>query len=123
RKHRRKKHYFPFVVLVSVFAILEFWHPGKTIYITVIAFVVCALLVAFVRSDLIPTMFVGAAVFTLLYLALFLYFLALYPDFVQRYYNVPNLLGIYVSRVTIEERRFGTSSGLVWRGRCGYLQG
>src|SRR5437016_14578207 len=31
RKHRRKKHYFPFVVLVSVFAILEFWHPGKTI--------------------------------------------------------------------------------------------
>ena len=123
RKHRRKKHYFPFVVLVSVFAILEFWHPGKTIYNTVIAFVVCALLVAFVRSDLIPTMFVGAAVFTLLYLALFLYFLALYPDFVQRYYNVPNLLGIYVSRVPIEELLFAASGGAVWSVAYKYLQG
>ena len=109
--------------MVSVFAILEFWHPGKTIYNTVIAFVVCALLVAFVRSDLIPTMFVGAAVFTLLYLALFLYFLALYPDFVQRYYNVPNLLGIYVSRVPIEELLFAASGGAVWSVAYEYLQG
>jgi hypothetical protein len=123
RKHRRKKHYLPFVVLVAVFAILEFWHPGKTIYNTVIAFAVCALLVAFLRGDLIPTMFGGAAVFTLLYLALFLYFLALYPDFVQRYYNVPHLLGIYVLRVPIEELLFAASGGAVWSVAYEYLQG
>ena len=123
RKQRRKKHDLPFIVLVVVFAILEFWHPGKTIYNTMIAFTVCALVVAFLRGDLILTMLVGSAIFTLLYLLLFLYFLALYPDFVQRYYNVSHLLGIYILGVPIEELLFAASGGAVWSIAYEYLQG
>lgn len=123
RKQPRKKHYFPFVLLVVAFGLLEFWHPGKTIYNTVIAFAVCAVVVAFLRSDLILTMLVGAASFTILYLLLFRYFLALYPDFIQRYYNVPNLLGMYVWGVPIEELVFAASGGAVWSVAYEYLRG
>ena len=123
RKQPRKKHYAPFIVMLVVFLVLWFWHPHKNIYNTAIAFAVCALVVAFLRSDLILTMFVGAGVFTLLYFALFLYFLALYPDFVPRYYNVPNLLGIYAAGVPIEELLFAASGGAVWSVAYEYLQG
>jgi len=123
RKQPRKKHYAPFIVMVVVFVILWLWHPDKNIYNTVIAFTACALVVAFLRRDLILTMFVGAGIFTLLYFALFLYFLALYPDFVERYYNLPNLLGIRLLRVPIEELLFAASGGAVWSVAYEYFQG
>jgi hypothetical protein len=123
RGQQRKQHYAPFVVLAVVFAILEFWHPGKTIYNTIISFTVCAFVVAYLRCDLVVLMLAGAVIFTALYLFLFLYFLVLYPDFVQRYYNVPNLLGIYVLRVPIEELMFAASGGAVWSVAYEYLQG
>ena len=123
RKQPRKRHYFPFAILVAVFLVLEFFRPNKTIYNTIIAFTVCALIVAVLRSDLILTMLVGALDFTLLYFALFVYFLLLYPDFIQRFYNVPNLLGIYVWKVPIEELLFAASGGAVWSIAYEYVMG
>ena len=94
RNQPRKKHYAPFIVMLAVFVVLWRWHPDKNIYNTAIAFTVCAVVVAFLRSDLIPTMLVGAEVFTILYFLLFLYFLWLYPDFIECYYNLRNISGI-----------------------------
>jgi Lycopene cyclase len=68
-------------------------------------------------------MLFGALIFTALYLALFAYFLLLYPDFIQRYYNLPNLLGIYIFRIPIEEPMFAASGGLVWSVAYEYIQG
>jgi len=118
-----KRHYAPFVVLVVVFGLLELWHPHKTIYNTVIAFTAGAIVVAFLRPDLIALMLTSAVVFAGLYEILFLYFLALYPDFIQRYYNVPNLLGIYVLGVPIEELMFASSGGAIWSVAYEYLLG
>jgi hypothetical protein len=123
RKLPRKRHYFPFAVLVLVFLLLEFSRHNKTIYNTIISFTVCALIVTFLRADLILTMLAGAFDFTLLYFALFVYFLLLYPDFIQRFYNVPNLLGIYVWKVPIEELLFAASGGTVWSIAYEYVQG
>ena len=103
--------------------ILWAWHPQKNIYSTAIAFATCALVVAFLRSDLIPTMLVGAAVFTILYFLLFLYFLALYPDFIERYYNLPSISGIRLLGVPIEELMFAASGGSVWSVAYEYFQG
>lgn len=114
RKGVRKRHFAPFVVVVVVFIVLQFWHPGKTICNTIIAFAIGALVIAYIRSDLIPTMFTGALSFALLYFALFLIFLFLYPGFIQRYYNIPNLLGIYVLGVPIEELLFAGAGGAIW---------
>src|SRR5260370_40002182 len=102
----RKRHFAPFVVVVVVFVALDLWHPGKTIYNTIIAFAVGALVIAYLRSDLIPSMLVGALSFTVMYFALFLIFLSLYPEFIQRYYNIPNLMGIYVVGLPINAQPF-----------------
>ena len=123
RKAARKRHFAPFAVVVVVFLALEFWHPGKTIYNTIIAFAIGAVVIAFLRSDLIPTMLVGALSFTALYFALFLIFLFLYPGFIQRYYNIPNLLGIYVLGVPIEELLFAGTGGAIWSVAYEYVQG
>jgi len=123
RKAARRRHFAPFVVVVVVFLALEFWHPGKTIYNTIIAFAIGAVVIAFLRSDLIPTMLVGALSFTALYFALFLIFLFLYPGFIQRYYNIPNLLGIYIAGVPIEELLFAGTGGAIWSVAYEYVQG
>src|SRR6266704_1961295 len=123
RKAARRRHFAPFVVLIVVFLALEFWHPGKTIYNTIIAFAMGAVVIAFLRSDLIPTMLVGALSFTALYFALFLIFLFLYPGFFQRYYNIRNLLGIYIAGVPIEELLFAGTGGAIWSVAYEYVQG
>ena len=123
RKQPRKKHYFPFIVMVVVFLILRAWHPQKNIYNTAVAFAVCALMVALLRRDLILTMIVGAVIFTILYFALFLYFLSLYRNFVDLYYNLANLSGIRLLGVPIEELMFAASGGAVWSVAYEYLQG
>lgn len=123
RKLRHKKHIAPFVVMGVVFVILYAWHPQKNIYNTAIAFVACALVVAFLRSDLIPTMLLGAAVFTILYFLLFVFFLWLYPDFIKDFYNLPNISGITLHRVPIEELMFASTGGAVWSVAYEYFQG
>ena len=75
------------------------------------------------RPDLIRLMLTGAMNFTLLYLLLFVYFLALYPDFVQRYYTLQNFIGVYILRVPIEELMFASTGGAIWSVAYEYLQG
>lgn len=123
RKEHRKKHYAPFIVMLAVFLILHFMYPTKNIYSTAIALAVCALVVAFLRSDLIPTLLIGAAVFTILYFLLFVYFLAWYPDFIGRYYNLQNISGIRLHGVPIEELMFASTGGAVWSVAYEYFQG
>jgi hypothetical protein len=123
RETLRKRHYAPFIVMVIAFAALQLWHPGKTIYNAILALTVCALVTIYLRPDLILLMMTGASTFTALYLILFLYILLLYPEFVHRFYNIPNLLGIYIFRIPIEELMFAASVGAVWSVAYQYLQG
>jgi hypothetical protein len=69
---------------------------GKDLYNTIIAFIAGAVAIAFLRGDLIPLMLTSVVSFTALYFFPFLCLLFLDPDFVRRFYNIPNLLGIYV---------------------------
>ena len=123
RSQQHKRHYAPLIVMVVIFVILEFWHPGKTIYNTIIAFAICGFVVSFLRPDLLPLMLTSATVFTALYFALFVELLLLYPQFVQRYYNIPHLLGIYVLGVPIEELMFAAAGGAVWSIAYEYIRG
>ena len=123
RRAARKRHFAPFVVLVVVFIALELWHKDQTIYNTIVAFAVGAIVIAVLRSDLIPTMLIGALSFTALYFVLFLIVLSLYPEFVQRYYTIEHLLGIYIAGVPIEELLFAGTGGAVWSVAYEYAQG
>ena len=123
RKAARKRHFAPLVFVVVAFIALELWHRDKTIYNTIIAFAIGGVVIAYLRSDLIPTMLIGALSFTALYFVLFLFVLLLYPDFVRRYYNIAHLLGIYVCGVPIEELLFAGTGGATWSAAYEYLQG
>jgi hypothetical protein len=61
--------------------------------------------------------------FTVLYFVLFLVVLALYPEFVRRYYTLKNLLGIRVLGVPLEELLFAASGGAVWSVAYEYVHG
>ena len=123
RKATRKRHFVPFVVVIVVFIALEIWHSDKTIYNCIIAFAIGAVVIAFLRFDLVPTMLFGALSFTALYFVLFLIVLLLYPEFVKRFYNIPRLLGIYVRGVPIEELLFAGTGGAIWSVAYEYVQG
>ena len=98
RKAARKPNVAPFLVLLITFTTLWFWFPGKVIYDIIIALALGAFVTAFLRPDLILSMLARALSFTVLYIALIQFLLAMYPTFVQRYYNVPNLLGASLDR-------------------------
>jgi len=124
RRTHREIHYAPFVVVGILFLALQLWHPNKTIYNMVISFVVGAIVVAVKRPDLIRLMLTGALNFTVLYFLLFVYFLILYPDFVQRYYTLQNFLPIpHILGVPIEELMFASTGGAIWSVAYEYLQG
>lgn len=123
RQSRHKRHYAPFLVAAAVFLSLEFGLHWKTMTSTIVALTVCALVLAYLRSDLIKLMLVSAASFTVLYFVLFLIVLALYPEFVRRYYNLPNLLGVFVRGIPIEELLFAASGGAVWSVAYEYVHG
>lgn len=123
RGQKRKRHFFPFIVMAILFAAIEFWHPNETMYNMILALLVGALLVLLIRPDLTILMLVGSALFTALYWLLFLYFLAFFPEFVGKFYNVSHLLGISVRGVPIEELMFAASGGAVWSVAYEYIQG
>lgn len=123
RSLRHKRHYGPFIFLLVLFLVLELWHPGKTIYNTIISLACCALLVACIRRNLITLMLASSAIFTFLYLSLFLFLLTLFPEFIKRYYNLLNLLGLYILGIPVEELMFAAAFGAVWGVAYEYLQG
>lgn len=122
RGARRKRHYAPFVLVVILFVALQLWH-NKTMDNTIISFAVGAVVVAYLRRDLIPLMLTGTASFTVLYFLLFLWVLLLYPEFVQRFYNLSNLLRIYIHGVPIQELLFAATGGAIWSVAYEYVHG
>ena len=90
---------------------------------TIVAMAVCAAVVAYLRPNLIRLMLTGAVSFTVLYFALFLLVLALYPEFVQRYYTLKNLLGPRILGVPIDELLFAATGGAVWSVAYEYVHG
>jgi lycopene cyclase-like protein len=123
RKSRHKRHYAPFILVVVVFVALHFGLHWKTMNATIVSFAAGALVLAYLRRDLVALMLTSAASFTVLYFALFLCVLLLYPEFVRRYYNLPNLLGKYVLGVPIEELLFAATGGALWSVAYEYVFG
>jgi hypothetical protein len=123
RGEKHERHFLPFIVMTALFLALELWHRDRTMYNMIFALVVGAVLVIVIRPDLTLLLLVGSALFTALYWLLFLYFLAFFPEFIGKYYNVSNLLGISIKGVPIEELMFAASGGAVWSVAYEYIQG
>jgi hypothetical protein len=123
RRSRHKRHYAPFIIAILIFLGLKFGLHWKMMTSTIAGLAVCALVLAYLRRDLIPLMLVSASSFTVLYFVLFLIVLAFYPEFVNRYYTLQNLLGIRVLGVPVEELLFAATGGAVWSVAYEYVYG
>jgi hypothetical protein len=123
RQSRHKRHYAPFVLVVLVFVALYFGLHWKTMNATIVSFAFGALVLGYLRRDLVPLMLTSAVSFTVLYFVLFLCVLSLYPEFVKRYYTHQNLLGIYLVGVPIEELLFAATGGAIWSVAYEYVFG
>jgi len=123
RRSRHRRHYAPFIIAILVFLGLKFGLHWKMMTSTIVGLAACSLLLAYLRRDLIQLMLVSVSSFTVLYFALFLFVLVFYPDFVHRYYNLPNLLGISVFGVPVEELLFAATGGAVWSVAYEYVYG
>lgn len=123
RQSRHVRHYWPFLLIAGLLVVLELWHPQKTMENVIFSGIAGALVLAFLRHDLIPLMLTSTASFTILYFLLFCCVLFLYPQFVQRFYNLPKLLGIYVAGVPIEELLFAATFGAIWSVAYEYVHG
>jgi Lycopene cyclase len=123
RSSRHVRHYWPFLLTAGLLIILELCYPHKTMEDFILSGAVGAAALACSRRDLIPLMLTGTASFTVLYFLLFCCVLLLYPQFVQRFYNLPNLLGIYIAGIPIEELLFTATFGAIWSVAYEYVHG
>lgn len=123
RSSRHKRRYAPFAIAALLFITLRLALHWKTMNDTIVSLAACALLLAFLRPNLIRLMVVSALSFTILYFGLYLLVLSLYPDFVRLYYNLQNLLGICLLGVPIDELLFAASGGAVWSVAYEYVHG
>jgi hypothetical protein len=123
RQTRHKRYYSAFFVAALVFLGLRFGLHWKMMTSTIVSLALCAVVLAVLRPNLIKLMLTSAVSFTALYFVLFLVVLALYPEFVVRFYNIANLLKIYVLRIPIEELLFAASGGAVWSVAYEYVHG
>jgi len=122
RQSRQKRHYIPFAVAAVAFLALRFELQWKTMHCTIAALAICAVVLAYLRPNLVRLMLMSALSFTLLYFVLLLMVLALYPDFIRRYYTL-NQLPIFVLGVPIEELLFAATGGAVWSVAYEYVHG
>jgi hypothetical protein len=114
-RHRSgQRRYGPLFLMAGVFIVLELFRPADSITNLIIAFVAGGVVIALMRRDLVGRMLRGATVFAVVYMLLFTWFLLLYPDFIARYYNTANLVGIYLLGVPVEEPLFAFTGGAVW---------
>jgi hypothetical protein len=121
RRRLKNARYAPLIVICLVFIVLELVWPARSICNMILAFTAGSVLIALSRPDLIGRMLRGAAIFAAIYVLLFAYFLALYSDFITRYYNTENLLGLYVFGIPIEELLFAFTGGAVWSVMYEYM--
>lgn len=122
-KQGRKNNILLYAVFVATFIILEFIFPSRAVYNLAAAFAIAACAVALQRRDLVPQMITSAFMFGALYLLMFALMEAIYPGVVSMFYNLHNLLGIFILGVPLEEIIIAFIGGACWSVLYEYVNG
>lgn len=104
----------PFVVALFVFALLTIYFPQGAVYAFMMAGLAGSLLAILFRPDLSKTIILGAFVFSGFYTGIFFLVNLMFPGAVSALYNIPNMLGIFLAGVPIEEILVAFCIGGFW---------
>ena len=120
-KHEKhgKKHKDHLLALFSpiiTFIILFFLTNLNPIYSASIAMFIGGIAAAICRPDLKKKTLLGGFLFLVLYFFFFLFFNLVYPNAVERFWNLSGISGILIFGVPLEELVFAFTFGMMWSG-------
>ncbi len=121
RHPRHRLHRFILFMPVALFALLALLTPLNHIYCGVIALFVGGIATLYCRPDLKRKIWVGGMLFLSFYAVYFGSLLLVFPDYVERYWNLKALSGILVLGIPLEELLFGFTFGMYWSGLYEHL--
>jgi hypothetical protein len=119
----RRIHALPYFFIVLLYFALEFIFPSKTIYNAIFSLFVGAILIGYLRRDLIRQIIFSSTYFAVLYFILFFIFLQIFPQYVTKIYNLKNFIGVDIFGVPIEEIMFAFVLGACWSSFYEYIRG
>jgi hypothetical protein len=110
-----RQHYKALTSPIIAFLLLYFlpWNP---IYPSIAAMAVGAIATTACRPDLKAKIWIGGVLFLVYYFIFFLALEASSPDYVQQVWNLPDISGILLLGIPLEELLFAFTFGLYWSG-------
>jgi hypothetical protein len=113
--YRHRLHYAalaaPFIAFPVLYAL-----PWNPIYPGIVALVIGASANVLCREDLTRKTLFGGSLFLALYAAFMAMLVVFTPGYIQQVWNLPELSGILVAGIPLEELAFGFSFGMYWAG-------
>ncbi len=113
-KPRHRYHLFALLSAPIIFMLLYIFTNLNPIYSTFIALIGGGLATWYCRPDLKKKMFTSALIFTFLYFIYFLSLIAVYPNYVEKVWNLSALSKILILGIPIEELMFAFGLGFLW---------
>lgn len=116
RSSRHRFHAFILPLIPLTFVILHWISNLHNLHVAVITMLVGSIAIAFCRPDLVRKMMVGSLLMTGLYFVYFQTLILAYPGYVERVWNLPSLIGIWIGGVPLDELLFALTLGALWSG-------
>ncbi|OGF19378.1 hypothetical protein A3D54_01055 [Candidatus Falkowbacteria bacterium RIFCSPHIGHO2_02_FULL_45_15] len=114
QQRRHRLHYLTIgatPILLIALLLTTGWNP---IYSSIAALLIGGFAAWYCRPDLKPKMIASAFLFLAVYFLYFLTLTAMYPAYVEAVWNLPELSGMLVAGVPLEELLFAFSFGFMW---------
>lgn len=111
---RHKHHLLALLSAPIIFVLLLVFTNLNPIYSTFIALIGGGLAAWYCRPDLKKKMLVSAFIFLGLYFVYFLTLIIMYPNYVEKVWNLPAISGILVLGIPLEELMFAFGLGFLW---------
>ena len=111
--HRHRWHRAALFVPIVTFIGL-YWLPWNPIYPAIVAMATGGVATALCRPDLARKALVGGGIFLGYYAAFMVALLVFVPGYIERVWNLPQLTGVGVLGIPMEELLFGFTFGIYW---------
>lgn len=116
-KVKRRTHKYHLWALLSgplVFGSIYFTTDINPIYSASMGMLAGALGAVWCRRDLTRKILFGGASFLTLYFFFFIFFVWMFPDYVESVWNLSKLTGILMFQIPIEELLYALTQGMYW---------
>lgn len=90
--------------------------PWNPIYPGIVALAIGGVANVLCRPDLMSNTLVGGVLFLLLYAIFMLLLVVFAPGYIEQVWNLPDISGVLLGSIPLEELAFGFAFGLYWAG-------